>query len=222
VFYITFAPTQPENITRSGLFLWLSLCFFAVLTLQGLLAYYQVGLLQVRFLAPDPAWTAFPNKCSPNGHNLPIINCVRVGNGIPNATMDFGQADSPIIYQGFNATVANVQAMFEDILTAHFGCRMISSSTGFIHARCLSQFQGFPDDVAIKIFCANIAGENVANVWIHSQSRLGVWDFNFNDARIREIFGYIALSLGWCTGELITPGTAPWSCFTSLQPGKCV
>jgi len=185
------------------------------------MTWYQVGLIQIRFAAPDPAWTAFPNNCSPNGHNFPIINCVRVGNGVPNPASDFSEADSAITVGGYNATVANVQAMFADILTVHLGCRMILSSPGFIHARCLTGYEGYADDVAIKIFCGNGTESNLANVWIHSQSRLGVWDFNFNDARIRAIFGYIKLSLDWCTGEDIPAGAAPWSCFTSLQLGTC-
>jgi uncharacterized protein (DUF1499 family) len=55
----------------------------------------------------------------------------------------------------------------------------------YSHFRCLTDFLGYPDDVALKVQCKD--GQTI--VWWHAQSRLAFAEFDFgvNDARLRLI-----------------------------------
>jgi len=164
--------------------------FFAALALQGFMVYYQFGLLKIHYKAPDPKWTDFPTHCSNNSYGQPIMNCVRAGLNIANPSTDYyaGQITVP----SFNSS-EGVQYLFEESITSQMGCILITSDSGFTHARCLTMFEGYPDDLALKYF----EGQNSTIVWIHSQSRLGVWDYNVNDARVRLLIGYVELTLNF-------------------------
>lgn len=167
-----------------------SLLILIVLGAQAVLIWYQSTLLRIHVNAPDPDWRDFPFKCAENSQNLTILNCVRVGPGVPNPYTNKG-LDPCLTVPTYNGTLSDVTAMFVDVIRTGLGCKVIAynESIGFLHARCLTTFQGYPDDLALKFQCE--AG--VTMVWIHSQSRLGWWDFNFNDARVRVLLQYIEL-----------------------------
>jgi uncharacterized protein (DUF1499 family) len=198
--------------------------FIVVLGVQITLVWYQSTLLSVRASSPDPQWTDFPASCKPNAGNVPIINCVRTGSGfnqsgIPNPMQ--GYRDGPISFADFNSSVDQVQQMFETVITQEANCRLIKSTPGFIHARCLTSFMGYPDDTVVKLFCN---AQNKTSVWIHSQSRFDdAWyDHNYNDARVRYILQIINLSLYWCTGkEVPINANTSWTCWASITEQPC-
>jgi len=119
------------------------------------------------------------------------MNCVRAGFNITNPSTDYyaGEVTVPI----FNSS-DGVQYLFEDAIATEIGCTLITSTTGFTHARCLSMFKGYPDDLALTYFDSQ---NSTTTVWIHSQSRLGVWDYNVNDARVRLLIGYVEITLNF-------------------------
>ena len=61
--------------------------------------------------------------------------------------------------------------------------KIINEKEGFIHATDITPFFRFHDDVAIRIF----ESENKVNIWLQSQSRLGLYDLNVNERRVQEI-----------------------------------
>jgi len=185
------------GFTRFGLCKFLFLLII-VLGIQGVLVWYQTSLLQIHVKAPDPEWVDFPLNCSPNPYNVTILNCFRVGPDPSVGTSILNpysnnNADSSFRIHGFNASRISVQNMFEQIVTKEVGCKLlwVNSTLGFLHFRCLTTFQGYPDDLAFKFFCNS--QKNITYAWIHSQSRLGIWDFNFNDARVRQVMAFMDL-----------------------------
>jgi uncharacterized protein (DUF1499 family) len=190
--------TMSFGFTRGSLikFVFVMIFFFCV---QIVLTYYQGLLLKIHIDAPDPDWYTFPLQCRPNplGSNYTVKNCVRVGRNISNPYTVNGE-DPCLISQlpSYNYSLAQVRAMFDHIVTSYsegLGCRLIAyNSSGFLHARCLTTFAGYPDDLALRIFCNEF---DQTDVWIHSQSRLGVWDYNYNDARVRLMLAWANLYL---------------------------
>ena len=91
----------------------------------------------------------------------------------------------PVVWNG---TLDEVAQAMKRVLVAQLRCSLITMldagperNNTFIHARCLSTWEGYPDDVAIRVDCN---GDNDspggARAWVHAQSRAGVWDFDYN------------------------------------------
>lgn len=159
------------------------------LTLLGVLLYFQIFATIAHFSASDPSWSTFPNECvdQPNTYN-----CIRVGSNITNEKTTTGQIAIP----AYNTSFSNGQSAIQDAIHTYLTCQIISSQTQtnevFIHYRCLTPILGYPDDLAIKIFCGK---DSRLYLWIHSQSRLGVWDYNVNDARVRLLWNVLTSDL---------------------------
>jgi len=159
--------------------------FFLGVTI--LITYLLVTMGLYRLIAEDPNWKAFPGQCrNASEEGKPLLNCIRAGEGLPNPSFSTG----PITFNAYTTSAQNVIIVFEDLIRRHVGCRLINSGPLFAHFRCLSDFWGYPDDLAITAICSD---QTSANVWVHSQSRLGIWDYNLNDARVRLISSYLSL-----------------------------
>ena len=121
----------------------------------------------IYFLSPNKKWNEFPKKC------LNSTKCTRVadvnirGYGLK----PIPTKENPIL----------VQESIEKMLTEKTKMRILNSKEGFIHAVDITPFFRFHDDVAIKIF----ETEDITNIWLHSQSRLGIYDLKVNEKRIQ-------------------------------------
>jgi len=153
-----------------------TLVFLAFL---GVLLYFQIFATINHFSAPDPNWSSFPLSCV-NQQNS--FNCIRVGNGIKNGMTTTGNIMIPL----FSTSLQNGQNIVQNVVRDYLKCNLITTlplglNEVFIHYRCLTDVLGYPDDFAINLYCE----DRQIVLWIHSQSRLGLWDHNVNDARVR-------------------------------------
>ena len=74
------------------------------------------------------------------------------------------------------------------ILTEKTKMRILHSKEGFIHAVDITPFFRFHDDVAIKIF----ENDGMTTIWLHSQSRLGIYDLKVNERRVQSLHKMIS------------------------------
>ena len=123
----------------------------------------------IYFLAPNRKWDTFPEKCKVS------TKCTRVAD-----SNNRGYGLKPI---QLNDTIENVQSKIIQIIKNKPRMKIINEKEGFIHATDVTPFFRFHDDVAIRIF----ESENKINIWLQSQSRLGLYDLNINEKRIQEI-----------------------------------
>jgi len=166
----------------------LKMCFtsFIILSITSLLIYLLATMSVYRFVGKDPEWTSFPDACRNDTNGNLLVNCIRTGIDVPNPTYSTG----PIEFALFMTSKQNAFSVLQELILGHISCRLIKKNSDFIHFRCLSDFWGYPDDLAIKIQCVD---SQHSSIWIHSQSRLGRWDYNKNDERVRLIFSYVSL-----------------------------
>lgn len=130
---------------------------------------YLVMINIIYFLAPDKKWNKFPDKCKIH------TKCTRVAD-INNR----GYGLKPI---QLNDTIENIQKKIVHIIKNNPRMKIINEKKGFIHASDVTFFFRFHDDLAILIF----ESEKKINIWLQSQSRLGLYDFNVNEKRVQEI-----------------------------------
>ena len=128
----------------------------------------------IYFLAPNRKWNTFPEKCKVR------TKCTRVAD-INNR----GYRLKPI---QLNDTIKNVQRKIVQIIKNKPRMKIINEKEGFIHATDVTLFFRFHDDLAIRIF----ESKDKVNIWLQSQSRLGLYDFNVNERRVQEIHKMIS------------------------------
>jgi len=123
----------------------------------------------IYFLAPNRKWNTFPEKCKVR------TKCTRVAD-----SNNRGYRLKPI---QLNDTIENVQRKIVQIIKNKPRMKIINEKEGFIHATDVTLFFRFHDDLAIRIF----ESKDKVNIWLQSQSRLGLYDFNVNERRVQEI-----------------------------------
>ena len=138
---------------------------------------YLVMINTIYFLAPDKKWDKFPSKCKIH------TKCTRVAD-----TNTRGYGLQPI---KLNDTIENVQEKIVQIIKNRPRMKIVNEEKGFIHASEITLFFRFHDDLAIRIF----ESENKVNIWLQSQSRLGLYDFHVNEKRVQEIHKKISALL---------------------------
>ena len=131
--------------------------------------------MSIYLLAPNKKWIEFPKKCRRSS------NCTRVAE-----TNTRGYGLKPISLKG-NTTV--IQEKIISIINERTRMTILNEKKGFIHAVEITPFFRFHDDVAIRIF---ESGKNVI-IWLQSQSRLGLYDFNVNERRIQKLHDRISV-----------------------------
>ena len=62
--------------------------------------------------------------------------------------------------------------------------KIITEKEGFLHFVQITPLFRFYDDLFIKIFVK----DGMTNVWLQSQSRLGLYDLLVNERRIKHIY----------------------------------
>lgn len=129
----------------------------------------------IYFLAPTKILNSFPEKCNVK------TKCTRVAN-----YNNRGYGLKPIETK---ENIANLQEKIVNIIEAKPRMKIINEKNGFIHAIDITPFFRFYDDITIKIF--NDEGKTI--VWMQSQSRLGLYDFQVNEKRIQELHNDFSL-----------------------------
>ncbi len=141
------------------------------LVILGLIYLLSLGIIYV--ISPDP-----PNKFPQNCPNTP--NCTRV------AEINVrGDGLKPLL---INTSINYVHSsLIEWIKNQPRGTVLFSNDT-FIHAKFLSSFFRFADDLYIYLFCNN----SRSSFWVQSQSRLGNSDLRVNENRVQNLFKFIS------------------------------
>lgn len=171
-----------------------SFCLF-ILLFQALFLSLSIILLKIHFSGHDVAWDAFPNECSPNMRTgTTILNCVRTGANIPNPYTNPGL--DPISTRNYTGDVPTVLSQLSNLAARHIDCTILRLEDDWSHLRCISAIMGYPSDLALRVV-PNLTpspigdtNSTTVSLWVHSQSRLGEWDWNENDARVRLLFTY--------------------------------
>ena len=136
---------------------------------------YITMVSTIYFLSPTKILNSFPEKCNVK------TKCTRVAN-----YNNRGYGLKPIETK---ENIANLQEKIVNIIEAKPRMKIINEKNGFIHAIDITPFFRFYDDITIKIF--NDEGKTI--VWMQSQSRLGLYDFQVNEKRIQELHNDFSL-----------------------------
>ena len=124
----------------------------------------------IYYLAPTIPKRNFPSKRF--GRN----NCTRVADN-PNR----GKGMLPITT---DTSVEKVQDTVRKIVRNMKRTKVVTDNAGFIHFVQITPLFRFYDDIFIKIFFEN----EKTNIWLQSQSRLGLHDLLVNEKRIKYIY----------------------------------
>jgi uncharacterized protein (DUF1499 family) len=171
----------------------------------GVLLYFQTDSTIFHFSAPDPSWNDFPPDCIRHQGNPPF-NCIRIGRHIENQVTTTGGLEFP----PYKTSLQTAKTVFQTIVVHELACQIVSqidkNLSMVMHYRCLTPILGYPDDFVLKLYCEN----SLVILWVHSQSRLGIWDHNVNDARVRLLWNTINTTLfsynsSLNDGEICTP-----------------
>tara|TARA_B100000029_G_scaffold322410_1_gene314783 strand:- start:3404 stop:3871 length:468 start_codon:yes stop_codon:yes gene_type:complete len=128
----------------------------------------------IYFLSPNKKWNEFPEKCSHSTKCSRVADVNTRGYGLK----PISTKEDPIL----------TQENIENMLTEKTKMRILNSKEGFIHAVDITPFFRFHDDIAIKIFTT----EDITTIWLHSQSRLGIFDLNVNERRVQSLHKMIS------------------------------
>jgi len=168
-------------------------CIF-ILLFQALFLTLSVMLIKIHFSGASAPWDAFPNECASNMYNgSPIIlNCVRTGQDIPNPYTNPGL--DAILPRNYSEDIPTLLSQLTNLASNHMDCTTLKTESDWAHLRCISAIMGFPSDLALRLVPSDVSpNTTITDVWVHSQSRMGEWDWNENDARVRILFTYKSL-----------------------------
>jgi uncharacterized protein (DUF1499 family) len=142
-------------------------------SITGLLAIiiivYFAMINTIYFLAPTKKMETFPKKCHMS------TKCTRVAES---NTRGYGL--KPIKLKN---NISEIQGKIKNIIEKKPRMTIINENEGFIHCVDITPFFRFYDDLAIRIF----ESEGLTNVWLQSQSRLGIYDLYVNEKRIQDL-----------------------------------
>ncbi len=130
---------------------------------------YFIMINVIYFLAPTKIMEHFPKKCP-----LPT-KCTRVAD---TNTRGYGLKSITL-----KNKVSETQKKIKDLIKNKTNMNIVNEKEGFIHSVAITPFFRFYDDITIKIF----ENEGNTNVWLQSQSRLGIHDLYVNEKRIQDL-----------------------------------
>jgi len=146
---------------------------------------FNLGLLFITVIfigvqaAPGPNWTSFPTECdSP-------LHCTRITSNGNVRAVNISTPQIPTLKQSVIDTSTN----WIYSQSAFIILQQTPDGGYFIHSKFISNFFAFPDDFGLYFFCNNATQ---TEVWIQSQSRIGVGDLNVNDERSIAYVQYLA------------------------------
>ena len=131
---------------------------------------YLVMINVIYYLSPTVPRDVFPKKRF--GRN----NCTRVAEN-PNR----GEGMRPLIT---SYSIEEVQENAKNIITSMSRTKIVTEKNGFMHFVQITPLFRFYDDIFVKLFIE----DGKTNVWLQSQSRLGLHDLMVNERRIRHIY----------------------------------
>ena len=144
------------------------------LIILTLLAITIVGYLfminAIYYLSPTVPRDIFPKKRF--GKN----NCTRIAEN-PNR----GEGMKPLIT---SFSVREVQENAKNIIISMPRTEIVTEKKGFMHFVQITPLFRFYDDIFVKLFTV----DGKTNVWLQSQSRLGLHDLMVNEKRIKHIY----------------------------------
>ena len=146
----------------------------AGIVILGSIFGYLLIVRFIYFLSPNKKWNEFPKRCSNSTKCTRVADVNTRGYGLK----PISTKDNPILAQN------NIVK----ILTEKTKMRILHSKEGFIHAVDTTPFFRFHDDVAIKIF----ETDGMTTIWLHSQSRLGIYDLKVNERRVQSLHKMIS------------------------------
>ena len=123
---------------------------------------YLVMVSIIYFLSPTKVLNSFPEKCSVK------TKCTRVA--------DYNNRGYGLKPIETKESIENLQEKITKIIEAKPRMKIVKEENVFIHAIDITPFFRFYDDLTIKIF----KEEGKTKVWMQSQSRLGLYDFQVN------------------------------------------
>ena len=141
--------------------------------IAGLIAISILGYLSIinliYFLAPTKKIEKFPKKCRIS------TNCTRVAD---TSTRGYGLKSIKLKGNTFD-----IQKKIAGMIEKKTRMTIINEKEGLIHSVDITPFFRFYDDITIKIF----ESKGLTNVWLQSQSRLGIHDLYVNEKRIQDL-----------------------------------
>jgi len=142
--------------------------YFITIAIISIIAYIAMINL-IYFLAPTKIIDDFPKKCSLNTKCTRIADTKNRGYGLEIIKL--------------KSDVSNIQKKIIDFIKNKSNMAIVNEKEGFIHCVDITPFFRFYDDVSIKIF----EDEGLTNIWLQSQSRLGIHDLYVNEKRIQDL-----------------------------------
>ena len=142
----------------------------------ALITIYIGSLLLIYVGAPNQPIDVFPTECPDDSQN-----CARL---------------APNPYRGDNLSELRFNASKEEVFTATLNwieseprthVLTESEQVGYIHSVFRSFVFRFPDDMLVHVHCDN----DQTGVWIHSESRIGVYDLEVNNERVADLKQYL-------------------------------
>lgn len=143
------------------------------MTIASLILIYLISLAGIYLGAPDPEIETFPEDCPPTP------NCTRVA--------DFNVRGEGLHPVHLNTTLEQLHSAIVQWIEEQPRSEILTDNGTFVHAKFLSFFFRFPDDVYIHLFCDG----NQATFWVQSQSRLGSGDLGVNEKRVQSLFDFV-------------------------------
>ena len=103
-------------------------------------------------------------------------NCTRIAEN-PNR----GEGMKPLIT---SSSVEEAQENAKNIIGSMPRTKLVSEKKGFMHFVQITPLFRFYDDIFVKLFTE----DGKTNIWLQSQSRLGLHDLMVNEKRIKHIY----------------------------------
>ena len=83
-----------------------------------------------------------------------------------------------------SSSVEEVQETAKNIIISMPRTEIVTETNGFMHFVQITPLFRFYDDIFVKLFTE----DGKTNVWLQSQSRLGLHDLMVNEKRIKHIY----------------------------------
>lgn len=127
-------------------------------------------MLLIHVASPEYRWAGFPNECPADKR----FGCSRIAESNPHNARH-------LLPLHLNAALDDVQAQVERWVQAQPQSHVLGDSRrAFVHARILTLFWGFADDMMISLRCNE---EQQTVIEVQGQLRLGKSDFGVNSRR---------------------------------------
>lgn len=144
------------------------------------LGVYMALLVSIHIASPDPFNTKFPTGCP---HMSSDMGCSRVA-------QFFSHNCGELQPLQLHTSLGTAHEQLSDYIHAQPRAKVIYSNPNFIHARFVSAFWGFADDLMVHLSCVH--GTEQTRIELQGQLRIGKSDLGVNFKRISQLVGHFA------------------------------